>query len=141
LRIKRGAGDCPVDRVPAAEIEKIVIDQVRLVHLIRLEAPARAHQLLSRASCRQISFDKSGDFTELEKVRATLGSFPARYYPTLLVCSVDTAAPNLTTLIDLIIGLNKAIGREGHWQSRVLRNDLDWWQKSHRIRSLSGQQP
>jgi hypothetical protein len=33
------------------------------------------------------------------------------------------------------------IGREGHWQSRVLRNDLDWWQKSHRIRSLSGQLP
>jgi hypothetical protein len=30
------------------------------------------------------------------------------------------------------------IGREGHWQSRVLRNDLDWSQKSHRIRSLSG---
>src|SRR5260221_10710110 len=33
------------------------------------------------------------------------------------------------------------IGREGHWQSRILRNDLDWSQKSHRIRSLSGQLP
>jgi hypothetical protein len=28
--LKQGAGDCPVARVPAAEIEKIVIDQVRL---------------------------------------------------------------------------------------------------------------
>ena len=27
--LKRGSGDCPVSRVPAAEIEKIVIDQVR----------------------------------------------------------------------------------------------------------------
>ena len=30
--LKRGAGECPVARVPAAEIEKIVIDQVR--HLL-----------------------------------------------------------------------------------------------------------
>jgi site-specific DNA recombinase len=31
--LKRGAGECPVARVPAAEIEKIVIDQVRLLLL------------------------------------------------------------------------------------------------------------
>ena len=31
--LKQGAGDCPVARVPAAEIEKIVIDQVRLLLL------------------------------------------------------------------------------------------------------------
>jgi site-specific DNA recombinase len=31
--LKRGAGDCPVARVPAAENEKIVIDQVRLLLL------------------------------------------------------------------------------------------------------------
>jgi hypothetical protein len=31
--LKRGAGDCPVARVPAAEIEKIVIDQVRILLL------------------------------------------------------------------------------------------------------------
>src|ERR1700754_4359447 len=31
--LKRGAGDCPVARVPAAEIERIVIDQVRLLLL------------------------------------------------------------------------------------------------------------
>ena len=31
--LKRGSGDCPVARVPAAEIEKIVIDQVRLLLL------------------------------------------------------------------------------------------------------------
>jgi site-specific DNA recombinase len=31
--LKLGAGDCPVARVPAAEIEKIVIDQVRLLLL------------------------------------------------------------------------------------------------------------
>src|SRR6478672_2015323 len=31
--LKRGAGDCPVSRVPAAEIEKIVIDQVRTLLL------------------------------------------------------------------------------------------------------------
>jgi site-specific DNA recombinase len=29
--LKEGSGDCPVARVPAAEIEKIVIDQVRLL--------------------------------------------------------------------------------------------------------------
>jgi hypothetical protein len=29
--LKQGAGDCPVARVPAAEIEKIVIDQVRIL--------------------------------------------------------------------------------------------------------------
>jgi hypothetical protein len=37
--------------------------------------------------------------------------------------------------------LEDEIGVEGHWQSRVLRNDLDLSQKSHRIRSLSGQLP
>jgi hypothetical protein len=31
--LKQGAGDCPTARVPAAEIEKIVIDQVRLLLL------------------------------------------------------------------------------------------------------------
>jgi site-specific DNA recombinase len=31
--LKQGPGDCPVARVPAAEIEKIVIDQVRLLLL------------------------------------------------------------------------------------------------------------
>jgi site-specific DNA recombinase len=31
--LKQGAGDCPVTRVPAGEIEKIVIDQVRLLLL------------------------------------------------------------------------------------------------------------
>ena len=31
--LKQGAGDCPATRVPAAEIEKIVIDQVRLLLL------------------------------------------------------------------------------------------------------------
>jgi hypothetical protein len=31
--LKQGASDCPVARVPAAEIEKIVIDQVRLLLL------------------------------------------------------------------------------------------------------------
>ena len=31
--LKQGAGDCPVARVPAAEIEKIVIDQVRMLLL------------------------------------------------------------------------------------------------------------
>ena len=31
--LKQGAGDCPVARVPAAEIEKIVVDQVRLLLL------------------------------------------------------------------------------------------------------------
>jgi site-specific DNA recombinase len=31
--LKQGVGECPVDRVPAAEIEKIVIDQVRLLLL------------------------------------------------------------------------------------------------------------
>jgi site-specific DNA recombinase len=31
--LKQGAGDCPAARVPAAEIEKIVIDQVRLLLL------------------------------------------------------------------------------------------------------------
>jgi hypothetical protein len=31
--LKRGSGDCPLGRVPAAEIEKIVIDQVRLLLL------------------------------------------------------------------------------------------------------------
>jgi site-specific DNA recombinase len=31
--LKQGSGDCPVARVPAAEIEKIVIDQVRLLLL------------------------------------------------------------------------------------------------------------
>jgi DNA invertase Pin-like site-specific DNA recombinase len=31
--LKQGAGDCPVSRVPAAEIEKIVIDQVRILLL------------------------------------------------------------------------------------------------------------
>jgi site-specific DNA recombinase len=31
--LKQGAGDCPVARVPAAEIEKIVIDQVRILLL------------------------------------------------------------------------------------------------------------
>jgi hypothetical protein len=31
--LKRGAGECPVARVPAAEIEKTVIDQVRLLLL------------------------------------------------------------------------------------------------------------
>jgi site-specific DNA recombinase len=31
--LKRGAGECPVARVPAAEIEKIVIDQVRFLLL------------------------------------------------------------------------------------------------------------
>ncbi|MGR4931775.1 recombinase family protein [Bradyrhizobium sp. CAR08] len=31
--LKQGAGDCPVARVPAAEIERIVIDQVRLLLL------------------------------------------------------------------------------------------------------------
>jgi len=31
--LKRGAGECPIARVPAAEIEKIVIDQVRLLLL------------------------------------------------------------------------------------------------------------
>jgi hypothetical protein len=31
--LKRGAGDCPVARVPAAEIEKIVIGQVRVLLL------------------------------------------------------------------------------------------------------------
>ena len=31
--LKKGSGDCPVARVPAAEIEKIVIDQVRLLLL------------------------------------------------------------------------------------------------------------
>jgi site-specific DNA recombinase len=31
--LKQGAGDCPVARVPAAEIEKIVIDQVRVLLL------------------------------------------------------------------------------------------------------------
>jgi site-specific DNA recombinase len=31
--LKRGSADCPVARVPAAEIEKIVIDQVRLLLL------------------------------------------------------------------------------------------------------------
>jgi hypothetical protein len=33
--LKRGSGDCPVARVPAAEIEKIVINQVRLLLLPR----------------------------------------------------------------------------------------------------------
>ena len=32
-REPRGPGDCPVARVPAAEIEKIVIDQIRLLLL------------------------------------------------------------------------------------------------------------
>jgi site-specific DNA recombinase len=31
--LKQGAGDCPVARVPAAEVEKIVIDQVRILLL------------------------------------------------------------------------------------------------------------
>src|SRR3977135_4390892 len=31
--LKRGAGECPIARVPAAEIEKIVIDQVRILLL------------------------------------------------------------------------------------------------------------
>src|SRR5215218_161185 len=31
--LKQGAGDCPVARVPAAEVERIVIDQVRLLLL------------------------------------------------------------------------------------------------------------
>jgi site-specific DNA recombinase len=31
--LKQGAGDCPIARVPAAEIEKIVIDQVRILLL------------------------------------------------------------------------------------------------------------
>ena len=31
--LKQGRGDCPVTRVPAAEIEKIVVDQVRLLIL------------------------------------------------------------------------------------------------------------
>jgi site-specific DNA recombinase len=31
--LKQGSDDCPVPRVPAAEIEKIVIDQVRLLLL------------------------------------------------------------------------------------------------------------
>jgi site-specific DNA recombinase len=31
--LKQGSGDCPIARVPAAEIEKIVIDQVRLLLL------------------------------------------------------------------------------------------------------------
>jgi site-specific DNA recombinase len=31
--LKQGSGDCPVARVPAAEIEKIVIDQVRVLLL------------------------------------------------------------------------------------------------------------
>jgi site-specific DNA recombinase len=31
--LKQGSGDCPVARVPAAEIEKIVIDQVRILLL------------------------------------------------------------------------------------------------------------
>src|SRR3979409_388338 len=31
--LKQGAGDCPVARVPAAEIERIVIDQVRILLL------------------------------------------------------------------------------------------------------------
>jgi site-specific DNA recombinase len=31
--LKQGAGDCPVARVPAAEIEKIVVDQVRILLL------------------------------------------------------------------------------------------------------------
>jgi len=31
--LKQGSGDCPITRVPAAEIEKIVIDQVRLLLL------------------------------------------------------------------------------------------------------------
>ena len=31
--LKQGSGDCPVARVPAAEIEKIVVDQVRLLLL------------------------------------------------------------------------------------------------------------
>ena len=31
--LKQGSGDCPVARVPAAEIEKIVIDQIRLLLL------------------------------------------------------------------------------------------------------------
>lgn len=31
--LKQGAGDCPVARVPAAEIEKIVIDQLRILLL------------------------------------------------------------------------------------------------------------
>ena len=31
--LKQGAGDCPVERVPAAAVEKIVIDQVRLLLL------------------------------------------------------------------------------------------------------------
>jgi site-specific DNA recombinase len=29
--LKQGSGDCPVARVPAAEIEKIVIDRIRLL--------------------------------------------------------------------------------------------------------------
>jgi DNA invertase Pin-like site-specific DNA recombinase len=66
------------------------------------------HQLLTRAGCRQIFFDRSGEFTELENVRATLGSFPATSYPTLTVCSLSTAAPNSTVLVDLIIGLSEA---------------------------------
>src|SRR4030081_3625148 len=31
--LKQGAGDCPIARVPAAEIERIVTDQVRLLLL------------------------------------------------------------------------------------------------------------
>jgi site-specific DNA recombinase len=31
--LKQGPGDCPVARVPAAEIEKIIVDQVRLLLL------------------------------------------------------------------------------------------------------------
>jgi site-specific DNA recombinase len=31
--LKQGSGDCPIARVPAAEIEKIVIDQVRVLLL------------------------------------------------------------------------------------------------------------
>jgi site-specific DNA recombinase len=31
--LKQGSGDCPISRVPAAEIEKIVIDQVRILLL------------------------------------------------------------------------------------------------------------
>ena len=29
--LKQGAEDCPIGRVPAAEIEKIVVDQVRIL--------------------------------------------------------------------------------------------------------------
>jgi DNA invertase Pin-like site-specific DNA recombinase len=57
------------------------------------------------AGCRRIFVDEWGEANELQRVKSELASCPGGTHPTLVVCSLDRAAKNYTSLLALVLGL------------------------------------